>query len=264
MDLKLHEKTVFISGSTSGIGFGVASQFLQEGASVYINGRTEESVKSATIRLKSLFPNGKMEGIAADFSKADAIKILLEKLPEIDILINNVGIYTSKPFLETTDEDWHRHIEVNVMSGVRLARHFLPQMLKNNWGRIIFVSSECATLVPADLIAYSTTKTSLLALSRGLAQLTKGTQVTVNAVLPGSTMTEGAQQFLSQLAIKEDKTMVQAEIDFFREARPNSILQRFASIEEIANTIVYYSSPLAAATNGASIKLDGGSTGGII
>jgi NAD(P)-dependent dehydrogenase (short-subunit alcohol dehydrogenase family) len=150
------------------------------------------------------------------------------------------------------------------MSGVKLARHFLPQMLKNNWGRIIFVSSECATLVPTDMIAYSTTKASLLALSRGLAQLTKGTEVTVNAVLPGSTMTEGAQQLLQQLSIKQDKTMAQAEVVFFREARPNSILQRFASVEEIANTIVYYSSPLAAATNGASVKLDGGSTGGII
>lgn len=264
MDLKLKGKTVFVSGSTSGIGFGVAKQFLREGAKVYINGRTQDSVRHAVSQLLQIIPQADIEGFSADFSNTDDIQQLIEQLPEVDILINNVGIYSSKTFWETTDEDWYRHIEVNVMSGVRLARHYLPSMLSKNWGRIIFVSSECATLVPEDLIAYSTTKTSLLALSRGLAQLTTGTGVTVNAVLPGSTMTEGAAQFLAQLATKQGKTTEKAELDFFQQARPNSILSRFASVEDIANTIVYYASPLSVATNGASIKLDGGSMGGII
>jgi NAD(P)-dependent dehydrogenase (short-subunit alcohol dehydrogenase family) len=252
MDLQLKGKTVFISGSTSGIGFSAAKIFLKEGASVYINGRTDKSVAKAIHRLRVDFPDGKIEGVASDFSKAEEVESLIEKLPEIDILINNVGIYTAKSFFETTDDDWNRHFEVNVMSGVRLSRHFLPKMLEKNWGRILFVSSECAT------------KTAILAVSRGLAQLTKGNSVTVNAVVPGSTMTEGAEQFLLDLASKKNKTTSQVEAEFFSEARPNSLLQRFASVEEIANTIVYLASPIAIATNGAAIKLDGGSMGGII
>lgn len=264
MDLQLKGKTVFISGSTSGIGFSIAEIFLKEGASVYINGRTEKSVTKAIYRLKADFPDGEIGGVASDFSKAEEVEVLIEKLPEINILINNVGIYTAKSFFETTDDDWNRHFEVNVMSGVRLSRCFLPKMLEKDWGRILFVSSECATLVPADLIAYSTTKTAILAVSRGLAQLTKGSSVTVNAVVPGSTMTEGAEQFLLDLAAKKNKKTSQVEAEFFSEARPNSLLQRFASVEEIANTIVYLASPIAIATNGAAIKLDGGSMGGII
>ena len=264
MDLQLKGKTAFISGSTAGIGFGVAKIFLQEGAAVVINGRTDESVAKATQRLKAIFPNGKIEGIACDFSKTKAIENLLQTLPEIDILINNVGIYTSQSFVETTDQDWNNQMEVNVMSGVRLSRYLLPKMIEKNWGRILFVSSECATLVPSDLIAYSTTKTALLGVSRGLAQLTKGTGITVNTVLPGSTMTEGAELFLKNLAAKENKTIAEVEVDFFKEIRTSSLLQRFASVEEVANTIVYFSSPIAASTNGAAIKLDGGSMGGII
>jgi NAD(P)-dependent dehydrogenase (short-subunit alcohol dehydrogenase family) len=264
MDLKLKGKTVFISGSTAGIGFGTAKVFLEEGAKVFINGRTEDSVDNATQRLKDLVPNAQVERMVADFAESNAIKKVSDQLTDIDILINNVGIYKSQSFFETTDEDWHRQIEVNVMSGVRLSRHFLPKMLEGNWGRILFISSECATLVPADLIAYSTTKAAMLAISRGLAQLTKGTGVTVNTVFPGSTMTEGAEQFLTDLAAKDNKSVAQAEADFFSEIRTSSLLQRFATVEEIANSIVYFSSPLAAATNGAAIKLDGGSMGGIV
>ncbi len=264
MDLQLSNKTVFISGSTSGIGFCVAKIFLQEKAIVYINGRTEQSVTKAIERLQINFPNGNINGIAADFSDVEGIERLIQQLPTIDILINNVGIYAAKSFFDTTDEDWSHHMDVNVMSGVRLSRHFLPKMLAKNWGRILFVSSECATLVPADLIAYSTTKAAILAVSRGLAQLTKGTGVIVNTVIPGSTKTEGAEEFLSNLAKKENKTITQVEADFFKEIRTSSLLQRFASVEEIANTIVYFSSPIAAATNGAAIKLDGGSMGGIL
>ena len=264
MDLKLKGKTVFVSGSTAGIGFSTAQTFLKEGASVIINGRSDSSVSKAVERLKAEEPEADVKGFAADFSDANSVKALIDQLPDIDILINNVGIYSSQSFFDTTDEDWQRQYEVNVMSGVRLARHLLPKMLDNNWGRILFVSSECATLVPSDLIAYSTTKAAMLAISRGLAQLTKGTDVTVNSVIPGSTMTEGAEQFLANLAKEENKTIAQAEADFFRDIRTSSLIQRFISVEEIANSIVYFSSPLAAATNGTAIKLEGGSMGGIL
>ncbi|MEL7248331.1 MAG: SDR family oxidoreductase [Bacteroidota bacterium] len=264
MDLQLEGKTVFISGSTAGIGLCTSKIFLQEGAKVYINGRTTSTVEKAILDLKSAFPAAEVDGIVVDFADAVAVERLIQQLPHIDILINNVGIYTSQSFFETSDEDWQRQLEVNVMSGVRLARHCLPKMLDQDWGRILFISSECATLVHADLIAYSTTKAAMLAISRGLAQLTKGSNVTVNTVMPGSTMTAGAKDFLASLAAQENKTIAQAEVDFFREIRTSSLLQRFATEEEIANSIVYFSSPLAAATNGATIKLDGGSTGGII
>lgn len=264
MDLQLKGKIVFISGSTAGIGFCTAQTFLKEGATVYINGRTNSTVDKAVKLLKAKVPGANVKGISADFSNRESVESLIQQLPNIDILINNVGIYTSQSFFETTDEDWQRQYEVNVMSGVRLARFFLPKMLDKNWGRIIFISSECATLVPADLLAYSVTKAALLAVSRGLAQLTKGSKVTVNSVIPGSTMTEGAEQFLTNLANKENKSVAQAEKDFFQEVRTSSLLQRFASVEEIANSIVYFSSPLSGVTNGSAIKLDGGSMGGII
>ncbi|MEO1260271.1 MAG: SDR family oxidoreductase [Bacteroidota bacterium] len=264
MDLQLKNKTVFITGSTAGIGFATAKIFLQEGANVIINGRTEKNVIDGINKLTKIFPDKNIIGLPADFSNKKEIDLILNKLNDVDILINNVGIYSAQSFFETTDEDWFRQFEVNVMSGVRLSRHILPKMLQKNGGRILFVSSECATLVPEDLIAYSMTKTALLAVSRGLAQLTKGTKVTVNTVLPGSTLSEGAEQFLADAAKKENKTKAEVEKDFFKNVRTSSLLQRFASVEEVANTIVYLSSPLAAATNGAAVKIDGGSTGGIL
>lgn len=264
MDLQLSGKTAFITGSTAGIGFATAKSFLQEGAQVIINGRTEEGVAKAIKQLQATNSKASVKGFVADFANVEAIDTLLQQLPQIDILINNVGTYASTSFFETTDQEWHRQMEVNVMSGVRLSRHLLPQMLAANWGRILFISSECATLVPADLIAYSTTKAALLALSRGLSQLTAGSQVTVNAIVPGSTLTEGAEQFLSNLAQKEGKTIAAVEKAFFKEVRTSSLLQRFAAVEEVAHTITYYASPLAAATNGAAIKIDGGSTRGIV
>ncbi|MEL7530297.1 MAG: SDR family oxidoreductase [Bacteroidota bacterium] len=264
MDLQLKGKKVFISGSTAGIGFGVAKAFLREGAEVYINGRSDASVSQAMARLEAFGEAAHIKGLVADFADKSSLELLLPQLPEIDILINNVGVYSSQSFFETSDAEWQRQYEVNVMSGVKLSRHCLPKMLHKNWGRILFVSSECASLVPADLIAYSTTKAALLAISRGLAQLCQGSGVTVNAVIPGSTMTEGAQAFFADLAEKENKSVSQAEVDFFRDIRTSSLLQRFAKVEEVANSMVYFSSPLAAATNGAAIKLDGGSMGGII
>ncbi|MFK7982146.1 MAG: SDR family NAD(P)-dependent oxidoreductase, partial [Saprospiraceae bacterium] len=264
MDLQLKNKTVFITGSTGGIGFATAKLFLQEGAAVFINGRYQHSVDKAVELLATQFPNAKIGGISADFAKKEEVEALIKQLPAIDILINNVGIYQSTSFYEMPDEAWTEQFEVNVMSGVRLSRHLLPKMIDENWGRIIFISSECATLVPEDLIAYSMTKTAMLAVSRGLAQMTKGTNVTVNTIVPGSTLSEGAAQFLADVAKKENKPTDQVEAEFFTNVRTSSLLQRFASVEEVANTIVYLSSPLAAATNGAAIKVDGGSMGGIL
>lgn len=258
MDLQLKDKTVFISGSTSGIGFAIANRFLQEGAQVVINGRTKESVDKATDELKLLVGNSSVCGIAADFSKADDVKKLLIELPEVDILINNAGIFEPKPFDQIPDEDWFRFFEVNVMSGIRLSRHYFPKMMKKNWGRILFISSESAVFIPSEMIHYGMTKTAQIAVSRGLAELTQGTNVTINSILPGPTKSKGVGVFLEDLSRANNKTIKEVEEDFFHNMRPTSLLQRFASVGEIADTVVYFSSPLAAATNGASIRVDGG------
>lgn len=264
MDLKLRDKTAFISGSTAGIGWATARSLLREGAKVIINGRTTAGVDRALARLAEEGFKKQVRGVAADLSVPADIQKLFRELSSIDILINNVGTYTSTSFFEMKDEDWYRQFDVNVMSAMRLSRHYLPGMLERDWGRIIFLSSECATLVPADLIAYSMTKAALHAISRGLAQLTKGTAVTVNTVAPGSTLSEGAERFLAKAADKEGKTVEAVEAAFFAKVRTSSLLQRFASVDEVAHTITYLSSPLAAATNGATVKVDGGSMGGII
>ncbi len=264
MNLKLQGKTAFITGSTAGIGFATARSLAREGVTVILNGRSQMKLKAAVVKLQHEFPEVSISGFAADFSKSVEVEALVDKLPEIDILINNVGIYTSRSFFETTDEEWYRQFEVNVMSGVRISKVILPKMLTKNWGRILFISSECATLVPVDMIPYSMTKAALHAISRGISQLTKGSEVTVNTVVPGSTLTEGAEQFLDFAAKKEGKTKEQIENSFFTEVRSSSLLQRFAKVEEVAHTITYLCSPLAAATNGSVIKIDGGSTGGII
>lgn len=263
MDLHLKGKTAFISGSTAGIGFAIAKSLLNEGAEVIINGRSKKSVDKALDSLWSEFPTRSVKGFAADFENIVEVQELIHHLPSLDILINNIGIYKAAPFFEMQDEDWFQQFEVNVMSGVRLSRGLLPKMLERNWGRIVFVSSECAALVPPDMLAYSTTKTAMLAVSRGLAQLTKGTGVTVNSVLPGSTLSEGAERFLEMEAEKTDRTKAEVEADFFTEVRTSSLLQRFATVDEVAHTITYLSSPLSSATNGAAIKIDGGSMGGI-
>ena len=264
MNLELQNKTVFITGSTSGIGFAMAEGFLKEGAHVIINGRTQNSVDAAIEKLKASIPSTSISGIAADFKEANAVEIIKKSLENIDILINNVGIFSSKLFEETTDTDWQEMFQVNVMSAVQLSRWFLPKMLTQNWGRIVFVSSECAQLVPADLIAYSTTKAALLSLSRGLAQTTKGTKVTINSLIPGSTLTDGARNFLKEQADKDGKTEEQVAVNFFKTDRNSSLLQRFAQPKEIAAMALFLSSPLSAATNGAAIKVDGGSIQGIL
>ncbi|MPR34593.1 SDR family NAD(P)-dependent oxidoreductase [Salmonirosea aquatica] len=258
MDLKLDDKLVFISGSTAGIGFAIAQRFLQEGAQVVINGRTNDGVDEAVKELQSLVEGAKIKGIAADFSKVEEVNQLIKELPEVDILINNAGIFEPKPFADIPDEDWFRFFEVNVMSGIRLARHYFPRMLQKNWGRIIFISSESAVFIPDEMIHYGMTKTAQIAVSRGLAELTKGTNVTVNAILPGPTKSKGVGTFLEDLSKAGGKSIEAVEEDFFENMRPTSLLQRFASVQEIADTTVYFSSPLASATNGASIRVEGG------
>ena len=258
MDLQLKNKIVFISGSTAGIGFAIAQRFLQEGARVIINGRTKENVDKAVSELKSLVVNANVSGTAADFSKVDDVNKIITSLPEVDILINNAGIFEPKPFAQIEDEDWFKFFEVNVMSGIRLSRYYFPKMMEKNWGRIIFISSESAVFIPAEMIHYGVTKTAQIAVSRGLAELTQGTNVTVNAILPGPTKSKGVGGFLEHLSKSSGKNINDVEADFFKHMRPTSLLQRFASVEEIANTTVYFSSPLASATNGAAIRVEGG------
>jgi NAD(P)-dependent dehydrogenase (short-subunit alcohol dehydrogenase family) len=264
MDLQLKNKRAFVSGSTGGIGLAIAKVLASEGAEVIINGRSQDRIDQAITWLKSEVPGAKLSGIPADFADSASVESLLAKLGSVDILINNVGIFTSQSFADTSDVDWYQMFEVNVMSGVRLSRAVLPGMLERNWGRILFVSSECALLVPEDLIAYSTTKAALLAVSRGLAHTTKGSAVTVNSVLPGSTLSEGAERFLKTVAENEQISEKEVAENFFKNVRTSSLIQRFTSTEEIANTIAYLCSPLSSATNGAAIKLEGGSVSGIL
>ncbi len=258
MDLQLKNKTAFVSGSTAGIGFATAKLLAAEGATVYINGRTQQRIDEAINQIKKEVPNADIQGVPADFSKVDEVNNLINQLPEIDILINNISIFEPKSFLDIPDEDWLNFYEVNVLSGIRLSRHFLPKMLAKNWGRIIFISSESAVNIPEEMIHYGMTKTAQLAVSRGLAELTKGTLVTVNSVLPGPTNSEGVGGFIESMAKQQNKSKEQVEEEFFKTARPSSIIQRFATTEEIANLIVYVASPLSSATNGAALRVDGG------
>jgi len=258
MDLKLKDKTAFISGSTAGIGYAIAESLLKEGVSVIINGRTKESVDAAVASLKSTTGSESVTGFAADFSKVEDVNQLIENLPEVDILINNAGIFEPKSFEEISDDDWFRFFEVNVMSGIRLSRHLFPKMLKKNWGRIIFISSESAVFIPDEMIHYGMTKTAQLAVSRGLAELTKGTAVTVNSILPGPTKSKGVGGFIEDLAKSGNLTVAEVEDDFFKNMRPTSLLKRFLDVEEIANAVTYYVSPLASGTNGAAIRVEGG------
>ena len=261
MDLHLKGKKVFISGSTKGIGFETARLFLEEGATVIINGRTKKSVESALSSLNS----DNVSGLVADFLEDSQVETLIDQIPnDIDILVNNVGIFRGKEFKDETVDDWNDHFKVNLMSGVQLSKHFLPEMIKRNWGRIIFISSECATLVPSDLLSYSVSKASINVFSSGLAKLTKGTNVTINTVIPGSTLSEGSIKFLEETAKRENKTVEEVEKNFFKDVRSSSLLGRFARVEEVASTIVYLCSTVASATNGASVRVDGGSMGSII
>jgi NAD(P)-dependent dehydrogenase (short-subunit alcohol dehydrogenase family) len=264
MDLQLKGKTALVTGSTQGIGFAIAQQLLQEGATVIINGRTTARIDEAIARLKKEVPGAKVSGVPADFSKAAEVDALLKAVPDVDILINNAGIFEPKAFVDIPDEEWFRFFEINVMSGIRLSRHYFPNMLAKNWGRIIFIASESAIMIPKEMIHYGFTKTAQLSVSRGLAELTVGTGVTVNSVLPGPTRSEGVDEFIKQLGASKGMTPEEAEADFFHTDRPSSLLQRFATVQEIANLVTYTASPLAAATNGAALRADGGLVRSII
>jgi NAD(P)-dependent dehydrogenase (short-subunit alcohol dehydrogenase family) len=257
MDLQLTNKTALITGSTAGIGLAIAQRLAAEGAAVILTGRTEARLAAAADTILQQTPQASVRGVTVDFGDVVQVDNLLREVPKVDILVNNVGIFEPKPFAEITDADWLRFFEVNVLSGVRLSRQYFTAMLAADWGRILFISSESGLQIPAEMVHYGTTKTAQLAVARGLAELTKGTGVTVNSVLPGPTASEGVEEFLTKLA-GEGKTREEAEHEFFRDARPSSLLQRFITTDEIANMVAYLSSPLAAATNGASVRVDGG------
>ncbi|HSY17400.1 MAG TPA: SDR family oxidoreductase [Candidatus Acidoferrales bacterium] len=256
MNLKLTDKTALVSGSTKGIGLAIASGLAQEGARVIVNGRTPEAVAKALVQIAKTTPKAKLEGFAGDLATTAGTEKLIAQFPSVDILVNNLGIFEPKPFGEITDDEWRRFFEVNVLSGVRLSRAYLPGMKERNWGRIVFISSESAINTPAEMIHYGMTKTAQLAVSRGLAQSCAGTGVTVNAVLPGPTRSDGVDDFVKQLS--GGKPFEEFEKEFFTNFRPSSLLKRFASTEEVANLVTYVCSPLSAATNGAALKVDGG------
>lgn len=258
MDVQLKGKTAFISGSTQGIGYAVAKQLAQEGAVVALNGRTQAKVAQAVDKLKAEVPGAEVSGIAADFSKPEEIAALLSQLPAVDILINNVGIFDLKPFFDTADEDWTRFFEVNVMSGVRLSRALMPAMLEKNWGRIVFISSESAINIPANMVHYGMTKTAMLSVSRGVSQLTKGTGVTVNTVLGGPTYSDGVAGVIGQIAAAQNQPVENIKAGLIGTINPTSLLQRFIEPSEIASLVTYLASPLSIATNGAALRADGG------
>ena len=256
MDLKLTGKTALISGSTKGIGFASANVLAAEGCRVIINGRTDSAVEEAIGRIRSHAPKADLQGFAADLATAEGAAAIVEAFPSVDILINNVGIFERKPFDQTPDEDWQRFFDVNVMSGVRLSRAYLPGMKQRNWGRIIFISSESAIQIPHDMVHYGMTKTAQLAISRGLAEGCVGTGVTVNAVLPGPTLTEGNKAGIARRA--PGRPFAEVEKEFFQVMRPTSLLKRYAQPEEVAPLIAYVCSPLSTATNGAALRVEGG------
>jgi NAD(P)-dependent dehydrogenase (short-subunit alcohol dehydrogenase family) len=261
MDLQLAGKRALVTGSTAGIGFAAAAGLYREGASVAINGRNRQRVEDAVRAMRGMttgVPGGEVSGVVADLSTAAGVAVLVRQIPDADILINNVGIFEPKPFEEIPDEDWTRFFEINVMSGVRLTRHYLPGMRRRNWGRIVFISSESAVQIPAEMIHYGMTKTAQLAIARGVAETTAGTGVTVNSVLPGPTESEGVGQFVADLAKQRGIDRGRVEAEFFQSARPSSLIRRFATVEEVAHMIVYVSSPLSSATNGAALRVDGG------
>jgi NAD(P)-dependent dehydrogenase (short-subunit alcohol dehydrogenase family) len=258
MKIDLTGKTAIVSGSTAGIGFAIAKGLAESGAHVVINGRTEERVKNALAAIRAAHHHAKLTGVAGDLGTAEGAATLITKVPEADILVNNLGIFEPKKFFDIPDEDWERFFRVNVLSGVRLARHYAPGMVKKGWGRVLFISSESGLQIPAEMVHYGMTKTAQLAVARGLAETLAGTGVTVNSVLPGPTLSEGVEKFIEQAGRATGKTAGEMEKDFFRSMRPSSLIKRFATNEEVANMVVYLSSEQASATTGSSVRVDGG------
>lgn len=258
MDLQLNGRTVLVTGSTLGIGRAIAERLAAEGAQVYVHGRDAQRTEQAAAALRRATGRDDVRSVSGDLATAGGAQAVIDALPDVDILVNNAGIFEPKAFADIPDEDWLRMFETNVMSGVRLARHYFPRMLAKNWGRVIFISSESALQIPSEMIHYGMTKTAQLAVSRGLAELTRGTAVTVNSVLPGPTRSEGVNEFVRALGKERGVTEQEMERLFFQEARPTSLIQRFGTVEEIANLVAYVASPLASATNGAALRADGG------
>jgi NAD(P)-dependent dehydrogenase (short-subunit alcohol dehydrogenase family) len=253
MDLGLKRKRALVTGSTAGIGLATAKQLAREGAFVYINGRTEERVRKALAEVE-----GDADGVAADLGTAAGAEKLFERVKDLDIVVNNLGIFEPRHFLDIGDGDWMRFFEVNVLSGVRMARHYLPHMLERKWGRVIFVSSESALQIPAEMVHYGVTKTAQLAVARGIAESFPASGVTVNSVLAGPTASEGVSAFVEGLAKQQGKSREETESAFFKDARPTSLLKRFATTDEVAAMIVYLCSEPASATTGSAVRVDGG------
>ncbi len=258
MDLQISGKRALVSGSTKGIGFAIAAELAREGAKVVINGRRPQDVSAAVDRLKTMIPGADVEGFAADLGSADGVAALVAAVPQVDILVNNLGIFDPVPFEAIPDSEWQRFFEVNVMSGVRLSRHYLPAMKAANWGRIVFISSESGLNTPGEMVHYGMTKSAQLAVSRGLAQSCAGTGVTVNAVLPGPTRSEGAVDFFAKLAADEGISLDEMERRFFAAARPTSIIKRMIDPAEVAALVAYVCSARASATTGAALRVEGG------
>jgi NAD(P)-dependent dehydrogenase (short-subunit alcohol dehydrogenase family) len=258
MDLQLMGKRALVTGSTSGIGYAIARELAAEGAQVLLNGRDASRLQQALQRLQAELPGATVDAVQADLSTAEGCQRLLDASGAVDILVNNLGIFEPKAFEQITDADWLRFFEVNVMSGVRLARGQLAGMKQRGWGRIVFISSESGICPPGDMVHYGMSKSAQLSVSRGLAETCAGTGVTVNSVLPGPTRTEGVGDFFAKLASDAGQTLAEAEADFFKHARPTSLLQRFIQPAEVAALVAYVCSPRSAATNGAALRVDGG------
>jgi NAD(P)-dependent dehydrogenase (short-subunit alcohol dehydrogenase family) len=258
VDLRLAKKVALVTGSTAGIGLAIARSLGGEGAHVYVNGRTQERVDAAMAGIRSQVPRAKVDGIVADFSSVAGADAVIAKLPSVDVLVNNVGIFEPKQFPEIPDADWFRFFEINVMSGVRLTRHYLSGMLKKNWGRILFISSESAVQIPAEMVHYGMTKTAQIAIARGVAESVAGTGVTVNSILAGPTESEGVGGFVDAMAKQQNKSKQEVEKEFFEHVRPSSLLKRFATVDEVAAIVTFVASELSSATNGAALRVDGG------
>jgi NAD(P)-dependent dehydrogenase (short-subunit alcohol dehydrogenase family) len=255
MNLELINKTALISGSTKGIGFAIARQLAAEGARVIVNGRSGTAVDAALEQIRKNVPQANVDGFAGDLATAKATGDLTKGFPAVDILVNNLGIYEPKTFEEITDEDWRRFFEINVLSGVRLSRAYVPGMKQRNWGRIIFISSESGILTPKEMIHYGMTKTAQLAVARGLAEHCKDTGVTVNSILPGPTRSAGLEEFVAQLGGESFESF---EKNFFKSVRPSSLIKRFETPDEIAALVTFVCSPVASAITGAALRVDGG------
>ena len=258
MDFGLKGKTAVVTGSTAGIGFGIASALAAEGARVVVNGRTEARVAAALERIRQRIKSADLLGIAGDLGDAAGVEAFLKQVPETDILVNNLGIFEVKPFAEISDADWLRFYEVNVLSGVRLTRHYLPGMLEKDWGRVIFISSESAQHIPAEMIHYGMTKTAQVAIARGIAESVAGTGVTVNSILVGPTGSEGVATFVESFAKQQGITTVEFERQFFQKVRPTSLLKRFETVEEIGAVVAFVASTQALTINGSAVRAEGG------